>query len=209
MKKKIFNYYAVIMTMFYFMYNVGLRYFNISGLFYRIIVYLLIVVNAIILIIFRKDIKYKDLLCTLYCFIWVFSKNLPQLFFAVSNIIIFFFTSPFKSKILKGCGGIAISLLLYVIFMFSYDENINEDFSRSNIHSNKHYYCENNYEAYVLTASAIDSYHFCIGIYRDILNIDDLIQISYNKASDVSYEEYDNFLNTHKCKLIGEVDESK
>ena len=50
---------------------------------------------------------------------------------------------------------------------------------------------------------------FSIGKYYDILDINGIIYISYNERSEVSQEEYNNYLNTHKCKLIGDVNGSK
>ena len=205
MKKKLINYYAVIMIVLYLIYNVTLRHFTISGLLYRGIMYLLIIANAIILVVFKKDIKYKKILCTIGCFTLTVSRNMPQQLFIASNIAFLFFTSSFKSKILGGCGFIAILLLFHLTFFFSYDKYMAESFFRSTIHSDKHYYCENNYEAFVHTNSAYDSYHFSIGIYRDILKIDNVIHIFYSRANGVSHEEYDEFLNTHNCRLVGSL----
>lgn len=86
--RKNFTYdYALVMLMLFIVYNLFLKSLKIYGVLYQIFMFLLIIVNAIILIIFRKKIKYKALIVIVYLLIWLFSKNVLQCFFAFSNII--------------------------------------------------------------------------------------------------------------------------
>ena len=63
MKKNVINYYSIIMLILYLIYNIGLHSLKIGGLLYQIIMIIITIVNAVILIVFRKDIKYKEVVC--------------------------------------------------------------------------------------------------------------------------------------------------
>ena len=41
------------------------------------------------------------------------------------------------------------------------------------------------------------------------MNIDGIIEINYSDRNEVSEEEYNNFLKTHCCKLVGDEDGTK
>lgn len=57
MKKNLINYYAIIILVLYLIYNIALNSLKIGGILYQIIMIVIILVNTIILIVFRKDIK--------------------------------------------------------------------------------------------------------------------------------------------------------
>lgn len=215
MKKSIMNYYAIIMLVLYLIYNIGLNSLKIGGLLYQIIIIILIIVNTAILIIFRKDIKYKEAICIIYFFTWLFSKNIPQCFFNFSNIIVLVSIGLIDSKFMR-VFAIVIALIvsifflpLFFIFLLCFGTSINEESGRNDIYKDMHYYCENNYEVYSFSQGAMDKFHYSIGKHYEFLDIDDIIYISYNERNEVSQKEYDNYLKTHKCKLVGDISGSE
>ena len=215
MKKSIMNYYAIIMLVLYLIYNIGLNSLKIGGLLYQIIMIILIIVNTAILIIFRKDIKYKEAICIIYFFTWLFSKNMPQCFFNFSNIIVLVSIGLIDSKFMR-VFAIVIALIvsifflpLFFIFLLCFGTSINEESGRNDIYKDMHYYCENNYEVYSFSQGAMDKFHYSIGKHYEFLDIDDIIYISYNERNEVSQKEYDNYLKTHKCKLVGDINGSE
>lgn len=211
MKKSVMNYYAIIMLILYLIYNIGLNSLKIGGLLYQIIMIILIIVNTAILIIFRKDIKYREAICIIYFFTWLFSKNIPQCFFNFSNIIVLVSIGLIDSKFMR-VFAIIITLIvsifflpLFFIFLLCFGTSMNEESGRNDIYKDMHYYCENNYEVYSFSQGAMDKFHYSIGKHYELLDIDDIIYISYNERNEVSQEEYDNYLKTHKCKLVGDI----
>ena len=104
---------------------------------------------------------------------------------------------------------VVFSMPLLFVYLLRYGAGIGEESGRNDIYDDMHYYCENNYEVYSYSAGAMDRFHYSIGKYYEFLNIDGIIYISYNERNEVSQEEYSNYLYTHKCKLVGDVNESK
>ena len=215
MKKNLINYYAIIMLVLYLIYNTALNSLKIGGLFYQIIMIIIIIANAIILIVFRKDIKYKEVVCVIYFFTWLFSKNIPQCFFNFSNIILLVGIGLIDSMFMRVFAiiiGLIVSIFflpLFFVFLLCFGTSMSEESGRNDIYEDMHYYCENNYEVYSYSAGAMDSFHYSIGKHYEFLDIDGIIFISYNERNEVSQEEYNNYLNTHKCKLVGDVNGSK
>ena len=215
MKKNLINYYAIIMLVLYLIYNIALNSLKIGGLFYQIIMIIIIIANAIILIVFRKDIKYKEVVCAIYFFTWLFSKNIPQCFFNFSNIILLVGIGLIDSMFMRVFAiiiGLIVSIFflpLFFVFLLCFGTSMSEESGRNDIYEDMHYYCENNYEVYSYSAGAMDSFHYSIGKHYEFLDIDGIIFISYNERNEVSQEEYNNYLNTHKCKLVGDVNGSK
>lgn len=108
--------------------------------------------------------------------------------------------------------GLIVSIFflpLFFIFLLCFGTSMSEESGRNDIYEDMHYYCENNYEVYSYSAGAMDRFHYSIGKHYEFLDIDGIIYISYNERNEVSQEEYNNYLNTHKCKLVGNVNGSK
>ena len=216
MKKNIIDYYALMIMFLFITYNIILKNLKIGGFLYQIFMMILTILNIIVLIKFRKRIKFKGLIIVIYLFIWfLFSKNTLQCFFGISNIITLIAIGFIESNFIKVIS-ILITLFLIVfsiplsfVLILTYGTNMSEELDRSDIYENMHYHCENNYEVYSYSAGAMDRFHYSIGKYYESLNIDDIIYISYNERNEVSQEEYNNYLNTHKCKLVGDVNGSK
>ena len=215
MKKSLINYYAIIMLGLYLIYNIALNSLKIGGLLYQISMIIIIIVNAIILIVFRKKIKYKEVVCVIYFFTWLFSKNIPQCFFNFSNIIVLIGIGLIDSMFMRVFAiiiGLIVSIFflpLFFAFLLCFGTSMSEESGRNDICEDMHYYCENNYEVYSYSAGAMDRFHYSIGKHYEFLDIDGIIYISYNERNEVSQEEYNNYLNTHKCKLVGDVNGSK
>lgn len=215
MKKNLINYYAISMLVLYLFYNIVLNSLKIYGLLYQIIMIVIIIVNALILIIFRKDIKYKKAVCIIYFFTWLFSKNMLQCLFNFSNIFVLLGTGLIDSKLMR-IFVITVVLIVYrtyyflfLVFILWFGTGLNEEIERGDIYEDMHYYCENDYEVYSYSAGAMDKFHYSIGKHYEILDIDGIICISYNNRNEVSQGEYNNYLNTHRCKVIGDVNGSK
>lgn len=216
MKKKIIDYYALIVMILFIIYNIILRDLKVGGLLYQIFMIVLIILNIIVLIKFRKRIRFKGLIIVIYFFIWfLFSKNAIQCFFGISNIIILIAIGFMESNFIKVISILitlffaVFSMPLLFVYLLAYGTGISEESGRNDIHDDMHYFCENNYEVYSYSAGAMDSFHYSIGKHYEFLDIDGIIYISYNERNEVSQEEYDNYLNTHKCKLVGEINGSK
>lgn len=45
---------------------------------------------------------------------------------------------------------------------------------------------------------------YSIGKHYDILNIDDIIYISYNERNEKTKQEYQQYINNHNCSLVGD-----
>ena len=215
MRKNLLNYYAIIMLVLYLTYNIFLNSLKIGGLLYQIIMIVLIFINATVLVIFRKNIKYKELVCIIYFFTWLWFKDIPQFFFNFSNIIILTCIGLSESKFMK-IFAVIIALIVsifflpfFFIFIMIMGTSMSEELGGNDIYDDMHYFCENNYEVYSYSAGATDRFHYSIGKHYEFFDINGIIYISYNERNEVSKEEYDNYLNTHKCKLVGDVNESK
>lgn len=215
MKKFFINYYALIMLMLFLSYNLFLDSLKIGGLLYQIFMIGLIIINIILLTIFRKNIKYESSVIIVYFFIWLFSKNALQCLFGISNMMTLIVIGFMKNNFIKVISIIitlffvVFSMPLLFVYLLAFGTSLSEEQDRNDIYDDMHYYCENNYEVYSYSAGAMDRFHYSIGKHYEFLDIDGIIYVSYNERNEVSEEKYDNYLNTHKCKLVGDVNGSK
>lgn len=215
MSKNFIDYYALAMLVLFIVYNLFLKNLKIYGLLYQIFMFVLIIVNAIILIIFRKRIKYKTLIIIVYLLIWLFSKNTLQCFFAFSNIILLCITGFMEKHSIKIISVLIIIfghiffLPLFFVFLLAFGTGLDKERSMNDIYDDMHYYCDNNYEIYSYSAGAMDSFHYSIGKHYEILNINGIINISYRKRNEKTQAEYETYLKTHNCKLVGDKNGSK
>ncbi len=216
MKNNIINYYALIMMILFIIYNLILEDLKIGGLLYQIFMIILIILNIITLIIYKKSIKYKKLIIIFYFLTWLLlSKNSLQCIFAISNMITLIIIGFRESNFIK-ILSILITLFFAVFFMpllfvylLAFGASLSEESGRNDIYDDMHYYCENNYEVYSFSAGAMDHFHYSIGKHYEFLDIDSIIYISYNERNEVSKKEYDDYLNNHKCKLVGDINGSE
>lgn len=216
MKKNIIDYYALIIMILFIVYNQILNNLKIVGLLYQIFMLALIILNIIVLIIFRKRIKFKGLIIVVYFFTWLLlSKNTLQCLFGISNMITLIVIGFMESNFIKivsifiALFFVVFSLPLFFVYLLAFGTSISEESGRNDIYENMHYYCKNNYEVYSYSAGAMDRFHYSIGKHYEFLDINGIINISYNERNEVSQEEYNEYLNTHKCKLVGDMNGSK
>ena len=215
MRKNLIDYFALAMLMLFIIYNLFLESLKIYGLLYQIFMFALIIVNAIILIVFRKRIKYKTLIIIVYLLIWLFSKNTLQCFFAFSNIILLCITGFMEKNSIKIISALIVIfcyiffLPLFLAFLLAFGTGLDEESGMNDIYDDMHYYCDNNYEVYSFSAGAMDSFHYSIGKHYEILNISSIINISYNERNEKTHDEYEAYLETHNCELVGDKNGSK
>ena len=215
MRKNFIDYYALVMLVLFIIYNLFLESLKIYGLLYQIFMFALIIVNAIILIVFRNRIKYKTLIIIVYLLIWLFSKNTLQCFFAFSNIILLCITGFMEKHSIKIISvlvvifGYIFFLPLFFAFLLAFGTGLDEESGMNDIYDHMHYYCDNNYEVYSFSAGAMDSFHYSIGKHYKILNISGIINISYNERNEKTHDEYEAYLETHNCELVGDKNGSK
>lgn len=210
MRQKFIDYYALTMLILFIAYNLFLVSLKIYGLLYQIFMSILIIVNAIILILFRNKIKHKTLIIIVYLLIWSFSKNILQCFFAFFNIILLCitgFTEKHSIRIISALivvFGCMYFLPLFFSFLLTFGTDLDEEQGMNDIYGDAHYYCDNNYEVYSYSAGAIDKFHYSIGKHYEILKINGIINISYNERNEVSQDKYEKYLETHNCRLVGD-----
>lgn len=215
MRRNFIDYYALVILMLFIVYNLFLENLHIYGLLYQVFMFLLIMLNVFILIIFRKRIRYKTLIIIVYLFSWLFSKNALQCFFAFSNIMLLCITGCMEKYSIK-IISVLIVILGYInffpllfIFLLAFGTGLDEEVGVNGIYDDMHYYCDNNYEVYSYSAGAMDSFHYNIGKHYEILNLSGIINISYIEKNEKTYDDYKTYLETHNCKLVGAKNESK
>lgn len=215
MKKKFIDYYAFFMMIIFIFYNLFLESLKIYGLLYQLFMFTLIIVNAIILINFRKKIKFKTLIIIVYLLIWLLSKNTLQCFFAFSNIILLCIIGSMEKNSIKIISILLIICVyifffpLFFIFLLAFGTGFDNERGMNDIYDDMHYYCENDYEVYSYSAGAMDSFHYSIGKHYEVLNINGIISISYSERNEKTHDEYEKHLQTHSCKLVGDKNGSK
>lgn len=215
MKKKLIESYATIMLVLFICNNFILSNLVVEGLLYEIFMILVIILNLFILVKFRKDIKYKNIVIIIYFFIWLFSKDALQCYFDFSNIFILCITGFKESifiKVLTILIGTFVALFylpLCFIFAVSFGNEFDGKDGMSDVYEDTHYYCKNHYEIYAYSSGAMDHYHYSIGKYYKIFNIDGIIYIAYQERNEKSREDYQEYLDNHDCYLVGEIDESR
>ena len=187
MKKNLINNYAIIMLVLYWFNNVTLNSLKMEGQLYQIIMIIIIIVNAIILIVFKKNIKYKEIVCIIYFFTWIFSKNILQCYFNFSNIVVLVGICLNDGKFMKEFA-IIIALIVFIFFLplfFIYilfiGIGMSEELGKKEIYEEMHYNYKNNYKAYSNSTSAMDKFHYSISKHYEIIDIDDIIYIKMNE----------------------------
>ena len=212
MRHFLIQYYVCILLLLFILYNFVLNLF-IKGPLYDWLMFVAIVGNAFTLTQFRKKIKYKGSVCLCFVLIWLFSKNVLQCFFAISNIIILCITGFKESKTMKiiTICIFAFHTIFFLPILFLFALCFGTDLSNENnsgaIYKDTHYLCENHYEAYIFSQGAMDKFHYAIRISYEILRIDGMIDITYRKEKEISKQEYEKYIKKHSCNLVGDKNE--
>lgn len=213
MKKNIVNYYALIVMFLFLIYNKTLYFLEINGIIYQILMIILIVLNAIILIRFKKDIKFKKLVMIVYFFAWMLlSKNVLQSVFGFSNMIVLAMICFTESNYINIIAIFVpiffiiflVQLIFFNVLIFTIDMS-----GKNYVSYDEYYFCEKNYELFSYSSGLMDKTRFTIGKSYEFLNIDGIINISYNDKRIVPQEEYEIYLNTYNCELVGDMNESE
>ena len=209
MKKFLINNYALIVLFSFIVYNPILHDLIISGPLYLTLLAVITVLNIVALVKLKKNIKYKTTVLIVLFIIWVIvSKNPAQYFFALSTIITLAIIGLKETKPYKVVSIIVLTLLvvlsfpvLFFAYIICYGTDINTERSRLYLYIGETaYYCEDNAEVYRYSTGAWGHMHYNVGKAYEILNIDNVIHISYNTRHEVSKEDYDSFLDSHSCE---------
>ena len=137
------------------------------------------------------------------------------MFFYFSNIIVLIGIGLIDSMFMRIFAiiiGLIVSIFflpLFFIFLLCFGTSMSEESGRNDIYEDMHYYCENNYEVYSYSAGAMDRFHYSIGKHYEFLDIDGIIYISYNERNEKTQDEYEAYLETHNCELVGDKNGSK
>lgn len=118
--------------------------------------------NIFVLIKMRKNIKYKNLVTIVYFLICLFSKDILQSLFDISNMVTLIVIGFMDSNFVK---VISILITLFnIIFIFPLLPTLLFAFlivvsTDNDVYEDTHYYCDNNYEAYTYSEGAMDSFN--------------------------------------------------
>lgn len=207
MKKFLVNYYPLITQLLFIIYNIVLKNLRIGGYLYQIYMLLFIGSNIFVLIKMRKYIKCKSLAIVIAFLTCIFSKDSLQCLFDITSminlIIIGFMESNFVKVITILIAIFIIKFFVPLQFAFLIFFVTDGGKLMNDVYEETHYYCDNNYEAYAYSSGAWDSAHYSIGMHYEILNIDDIIHINYNKRNEKSEQEYKDYIKNNNCNLIG------
>ena len=92
MKKFIINFYVGLVIILFIIINIILADVKITGLLYIITMDLFLILNTIILLLFRNEIKFKGILIIFSFLIFIFSKDIYQFIFIISTMVILIVT---------------------------------------------------------------------------------------------------------------------
>jgi len=210
MKKILINYYALIIILLFLIYNLLLRNLVITGIMYHLFMITLIISNIILLFKLKKEIKCKSIAIIVFFIIWIFSKDIYGVIFGLSSMITLISIGFIESNLIK-IISIIITIIISIIalplfYLFILVFALSGGSRDNQIYEDTHYYCSNNTEIYSYSAGAMDRFHYSMGKHYVILDFNDIIYISYNEQrNEVSQKEYSEYLKTHKCKLVGDV----
>lgn len=216
MKKDLINNYTIFMIIIFIIENIILINLKIKGIVYEIFMLILVIFNMIILIKYNSEIKFKILTIIVSLFLFLLSKDFYNVIFMITNILTLLIITIFNAIKKQSLKTIILSILA-VIFLFKYFFYIilfimfvlynkltyEED---SDIYYDTYYYCENNYEAYVYSAGAFDSFHYSISKHYEFFNIDGIINVSHRERNETTKENYEEFIRNNKCTLVGDID---
>lgn len=194
------KYYLIFLLIFRLIFNITLIYFKIEGSIYDLLNVLIIIFNYKMLIKYNNQIHLKRISYIIILFTLLINQSIYLFILSITTLFIIFYLN-YIDDFIKKISIITMFLSLYFFpgiilgIMISMQNPIYHD---------THYYCEN-YEIYIYSAGAMDSFHYQINKRKLILDFQNRLKIVYNKkVSDTKYE-YDEILKKYKCKLVGEV----
>ena len=208
MKKRLIDNYVLVFAILFLIYNIVFKNIIIDGLLYKIFIVILLISNYIILFKYNKRMRYKEMVLLFYFFTWFFiSKDILQCLLGISNVFILIAIS-FKKNIFINIFLIFI-LVLFIILLFPLLNYyiLSLLLSENIIYQSTIYQCDNNYIIYSYSYGAIDRVHYRLTKNYNIIDIDDIITITYYEKKEISQNEYDKYLSTYKCRKNGDIDE--
>lgn len=159
-------------------------------------------------------------------------KSPLQDVFCFCNIVVFLVLGFMESNYFK---VVSIMFLTFIaIFFFKYyqqwpfaylvafdKKRLTQELTiqKYNKIDDKLYYCENNYKVHSYVAldlktihdpnEDVEIFHYFIGKHYEILSMNPIINISYDNRKEFSIKDYEKYLNSHKCTLVGVDNESE
>lgn len=200
MKRVLLNYYLGIVFILFVILNLAFYNVRVSGLFYILFYDILFILNILVIVRYRESIKFKVPVMIGYLFVWIFCKDVYYLAFDIVNVILLGIIGMVSPGFVRIFSFIIMGIILcFLPFIFIYNILGNDD-----IYEDTHYFCDGNYEIYSYSSGAFDGFHYSIDQHYEFINVDGIIEIDYRERSKVSLEEYNDFLKTHSCKLVGD-----
>lgn len=207
MKKSLLKNYSLFILIVFIINNVLLSSIKVSGIVYDFIMIILIILNILVLIIYQKKIKYKEISIIGLILLLMFSKNTYYFLFNILSIILLIIPEFKTNQTIKFIAVLMILIIvllnpvMLVIIIVSIEQ-------LSDIYEDTHYRCDN-YNVYAYSSGAFDKFHYSIGKYYEIINIDGIINIIYDERNEKTKKEYDSFIEKNNCNLVGDKNEFK
>lgn len=197
--KKIVSHYFLFILIFYFLFNFLLRGLRIEGILYTIFFIGIIIGNLFFIKKYINQLKWKNITLFTFLFLLLFSKNIYFLLLGLSTILFILVDKTGKLKplelviiVLSLIGlGIQYFGISFLVLSFSKKEEVFD--------YGEHYNCENYKELYPYSAGAFDSLHYAFDTYVEVLDLDNILKITYRSRKEISQEEYEKYLDEHNC----------
>lgn len=208
MKKILTEYYAIFVFGIFLLCNIIFKDIHISGTIYEYFMYFIIGLNAIFLTSFRQKMKYCNFVIiayiVFYIILWMYSKNVFQFAFGLSNMLILIVISSFyniKSRtisfIILILGVLYFPIVTFIAFgMILF---ISEKEPRRHIYPEMHYYCDDDIEVYAFSGGATDSYHYNLD-HRFEFKITHDLNLIFTYRKSLDGDTYSNYIYEHDCK---------
>ena len=194
------KYYLLFILIYLLITNLLLKNLIVTGLLYYIYIILLGVITSFIIYKNNNDLKFKNILYPLFLINILFSKNIFYTIISLIIILLITILNFMQSKTIKisllilSIFIIITSPLIFIVLILPFDKS-------HNIYEDTHYYC-NNYEIYMHSAGAMDSFYYSVTINYYLINLNNIIKIVYKENLGDTLEDYDYILNNFDCKLV-------
>lgn len=201
------KYYSIVISAGYVLLKLLLNNLEVSGILYAFFTCAFLIFHAVILIRYRKILKYKALSTIIAFFSIVISTDMIALLYTFSNFMLYVGISLIDEKLyLKIISFVLCALLIVCPFFILLPVFVVLLRSSNDVYEDTHYYCEGHYEVYAYSAGAMDKFHYSIGKRYEFIDIGGIIRITYRIRNEKTREEYQNFLERHECWKVGEND---
>lgn len=199
---KVLPYYLGIQLFFFILLNIRLKNLVVSGIFYIIAIVVLHVMHLVLLVWKNETLKWKGGFYCLFLFCIIFSKNIFHFIFLLNTIIVLSLLNLKRNRTMQVVLIVLISMILlnsHLIFFSLLFVTFNQD----GIYEDTHYLCDEKYEIYIHSAGAMDSFHYTIIQKENLINLNNLLKIGYNKPIGNTLEQYNQTLKQYTCRRVG------